>query len=325
MGKFIDTMKDSFSGAIGGGIAGKILGLFGESRKSQERRQLEQQQKLMDMQGKWNKQLMNESYGLQKDMYHYQYEKNTPEAMRKRYEEAGMNPALAYSQGTIGGVGGGSGGASVGGASASDAASMQNAETNKQGMALQMGMMKSQIAVNESIANKNNKEAGVKEGELKTIEQQRDILTDNLKMINNGMFIEQMEKRFNQEHKHGDKDFKGINKENELTGYVHTILTDSAYGQQVTNELLKVQAETGNIEAQQLLTNKKAEGYFRELLIAQQNADQDGIKAAAMKLATEWGTGEFKNWKTWLDVGETSGKLLIEAFKAGMNSKGKGQ
>lgn len=323
-------MWKSLGMIAGGGIVNKAMGLFGPSQATKDRRQLNQQQKLSDIQEEANRRLMQDSYGLQKDMYNHQYGMNTPEEMRKRYEEAGMNPALAYTQGGVGGVSGGSGGASVSGATAADSASQTSAEASKEqavnqkiGMALQHRMQESQIALNESQATKNEKEAENLGAKTTTEEQQRDILTSNLMRINDQMFIERMEKGYKQNTKYGDQKLEdqGISSTNEATGLVHSILTDSAYGKKITNEVLKTQAETGNIEAQELLTNKKAEGYFKELLIKQQEADQEGMKAAAMKLAAEWSTGEFKNWKTWYDMGTTSGKLLLEAFKAGIGAK----
>lgn len=319
---------ESLGMMVGGGLVGKAMGMFGPSQSTRDHRQIEQQKKLSQIQEEANRRLMQDSYGLQKDMYNHQYGMNTPEAMRKRYEEAGMNPALAYTQGGVGGVSGGSGGASVGGGMAANAAQDMTAEASKEGamnqkigMALQHRMQESQIALNESQAAKNEKEAENLGAKTTTEEQQRDILIDNLKKINQGMFIEQMEKRFEQGHNFEDGKGQGISGENEITGYTHTILKDSLYGEKVVTEVLKTQAETGNIEAQELLTNKKAEGYFKELLIKQQEADQEGMKSAAMKLAAEWSTGEFKNWKTWYDMGTTSGKLLLEAFKAGVGAK----
>ena len=96
------------------------------------------------------------------------------------------------------------------------------------------------------------------------------------------------------------------------------------------NAIAKTLAETGNNNAQALLTNSKAQGYWVELMnatteanAAMKNADantrnadantrnaatnekmyeNDKVRAAAMKLATEWKTGEFTNWKTWVDT-----------------------
>lgn len=300
------------------GMALSGMGMLGHGNYNQ----IERQRQLTEIQKRANKDLMKTSYGLQKQMYDYTFNKNTPLEQRRLYEQAGMNPALAYSQGAVGSPGMGSGGASVGGGSAANEAEMQNAATNKMGMALQMGMMQSQIKVNESVAKKNEAEADKATGEAKTIESQREILKSNLERINDGMFIDQMMKSYLQSYERNKGD-GGIQRTNEATGLTHTILQQSQFGQQVTNEILKMQAETGNIQAQQALTSEKAKGYFRELMIAQQNADQEGIKAAAIKLATEWSTGEYTNWKTWVEVGQDSAKVLADVIKSMFDAKAK--
>ena len=191
------------------------------------------------------------------------------------------------------------------------------------GMALQMGMMQSQIKVNESLARKNDADADKATGEAKTIERQRDILKSNLERINDGMFIEQLEKRYLHGLWKNPNGIGGVSSENKITGTFHEILQGSEFGLNVSNSILKMQAETGNQLAQQALTSEKAKGYFRELMIAQQNADQEGMKAAAIKLATEWSTGEFTNWKTWVDVGEQGGRLLVDVIKSMFDVKAK--
>ena len=81
------------------------------------------------------------------------------------------------------------------------------------------------------------------------------------------------------------------------------VLNPSAYiGQEATNILLKSIADTGNANAQALLTNNKAQGYFQELVNATAHADADTVKAMAMKLTAEFNTGEFTNWKTWTEL-----------------------
>lgn len=181
-------MWKSLGMIAGGGIVNKAMGLFGPSQATKDRRQLNQQQKLSDIQEEANRRLMQDSYGLQKDMYNHQYGMNTPEEMRKRYEEAGMNPALAYTQGGVGGVSGGSGGASVGGGTAADSASQTSAEASKEqamnqkiGMALQHRMQESQIELNESQAEKNKADAEMSGAKTETENKNRDLMWENLK------------------------------------------------------------------------------------------------------------------------------------------------
>ena len=54
---------------------------------------------------------------------------------------------------------------------------------------------------------------------------------------------------------------------------------------------------------------------WTELLIAQQNADSNTVKAKASELAVNWGTGEYKNWKTWVDLGANALKTITSIIK----------
>ena len=36
---------------------------------------------------------------------------------------------------------------------------------------------------------------------------------------------------------------------------------------------------------------------------ATKQADADAVRAAAVKLSTEWETGEYTNWRTWAELG----------------------
>ena len=84
---------------------------------------------------------------------------------------------------------------------------------------------------------------------------------------------------------------------------------------------MKSLADTGNANAQALLNNKKAEGYFKELINATAHADADTIKALAIKLTAEFNTGEFTNWKTWADLGlqatQVIGGVVTKGIAAG--------
>ena len=248
-------------------------------------------------------------------MYDYTFNKNTPLEQRRLYEQAGMNPALAYTQGAVGSPAMGAGGTSVNGGVASDEASRESAEVESQELGLQRQMMMSQIRLNESVANKNNTEADKAGSETKTIEETRDLLIANLKEENQSRFIENMRKRWNDADV-ANSDRKG--ELNEATGEWHRIDKDANYNMQVTTAIIKTQAETGSAEAQALLTNKKAQGYYQELLNATQSADSDKIKAAAIKLATEWTTGEFTNWKTWVDTAKDATSMVGDIAKMAM-------
>lgn len=298
--------------SAGAGILSKGMGMLGNRDKAKD--QLDQQRELTEIQKRANEELMKKSFGLQKGMYDYTYNKESPTAMVEQYRKAGMNPALAYSQGLAGGTMG-SGGATVGGGTASNETDRMNAETNKEGMALQNAMLQSQVRLNESVAKKNEVETEKTGAETKTIEEQRSLLTANLKEVNQGMFIENMRKQWNDDEQ---EDYQRHSKLNETTGQWHTIDSKSNYNMEVTTAIIKTQAEIGNVNAQELLTNKKAQGYYQELLNATAMADNDKIKTAAVKLASEWTTGEFVNWKTWADMAKNATAMVGDIAKMAM-------
>lgn len=303
----------------------KGFGLFGPSQDTRDHRQVEQQRKLTKIQEEANRRLMQDSYGLQKDMYNHQYEMNTPEAMRKRYEEAGMNPALAYTQGGVGGVSGGSGGASVSGATASDSASQTSAEASKEqavnqriGMALQHRMQESQIALNESQAEKNIKEAENVGAKTTTEEQTRELLKENMKQAGIEKWFQNEATKWKlQETGHGENNERGVMM-NEKLGESLSIHAGSIYNQEMVKALVKTQAETGKLNADEALTTEKALGYYRELLVAEQKGNADETKAIAIKLAAEHSTGEYTNWKTWVSVAKDAIGATADIIKLGM-------
>ena len=149
-----------------------------------QKRQLEQQQALTKMQYDANLGLMKESYLQQKQLW----DSTNMEAQRKHLEAAGLNPALMYAKGGSGGSTG-SGGASVGSGQSSDVASMQIAQTNQMMQGLAMMRMKSEIAVNESVANKNNAEA-------KTTENIRDYSVEEMKQRGKNTWLRNLQESY---------------------------------------------------------------------------------------------------------------------------------
>lgn len=318
-------MWKSLGMIAGGGIVNKAMGLFGPSQETRDKRQLDQQQKLSNIQEEANRRLMEDSYGLQKDMYNHQYQMNTPEAMRKRYEEAGMNPALAYTQGGVGGVSGGSGGASVSGATAADSASQTSAEASKEqamnqkiGMALQHRMQESQIKLNESQAIKNEADAKNVGAKTTTEEETRELLKENMKQAGIEKWFQNEATKWKlEETGNGQNNERGVTM-NEKLGETLSIHAGSIYNQEMVKALVKTQAETGKLNADEALTTEKALGYYRELLVAEQKGNADEAKALAIKLAAEHSTGEYTNWKTWVETAKDAIGVTADIIKMGM-------
>jgi len=296
---------------------GEIMGIGALAMNAMGRRirgneQLDQQEELTKIQEAANKRLAKFGMGLQKQMYDYQFNKNTPEAMRKLYEEAGMNPALAYTQGGVGGVSGGSvsGGAGMG--QASDQASLEAQTTAKMGMAIQAAMAKSQMKVNESLVTKNEADARNKDAGTETEEKSRDLMLENLKQAGMAQWIENEKQKYNLGNAPDDGNQSIWNWQ-----YGDLEIKDTSnFNQEVTSAIARTQAETGAAEAMAALNDEKKRGYYQELLNATKNADSERIKAVAVKLAAEWQTGEFSNWKTWTELGKDGVGLITDVIKA---------
>lgn len=309
------------AGTIGSGISkgvGKLLGIDGDKD------QLEQQEKLTAIQEASNLRQLEASYAKQQEMYDYTYNKTTPLAQRKNLEDAGMNPALMYGIG--GGTQGqtGAGGTSSSGGSADGSASRKQANIAEQGMGIQMAMLESQIDLNKAQAEDLRAGARNKEAGTTTIEEQREILTENLRQSGIAQWFENILT----EHKaNPNKEGIEINR-NGILNRVFSVGEDSLQIKELTNAIAKTQAETGNLEANKILTDKKAMGYYQELLnetmkaqaamkganASEAQAANGRIEALAKKLATDWGTGEYMNWKSWKDLGVEGVELITNVI-----------
>lgn len=298
MAKFIESLGQQVGDAGAQGIVGMGMNLLDEMLMGNRRRkkQLEQQQKLTDMQVGANKELMDLGYQQQMDMWH-----NTNySAQMKEMEKAGLNPAMIYG---MGGAGGETGAGAVGsaGAGQSDSEATQKmADMQMTGMGLQMQKQRAEIRAIEADARK-------KEAETKTVESTRDLIAENMRMEGAEKWMENlktnwlMRKNPTGELERTD-DFSLELYGNKVYDMTASINPMGGFNREASLALAKTEAEKGNVEAQAVLTNEKAKGYWQELLNATAHADADKAKAAAVKLATEWQTGEYTNWKTWVNT-----------------------
>jgi len=142
------------AGIIGGQALGAGLGMIlGDYN---DKRQLEQQKKLTDVQAKANKEQARYSHELQYDMWN----KTNYEGQMAHMKKAGLNPGLMYGMG--GGGGTTTGGASAQGVSGGNAPQGGNEVIASQGLAMQMKAQTELLqAQKRNIeADTNNKLAG---------------------------------------------------------------------------------------------------------------------------------------------------------------------
>lgn len=191
MGTWITTLGQQVAGNASSTALNMATDWVDEKINGKWRReaQLKQQEALQNQQIEGQKQLGIFNLGMQKSMYDYTYNKNTPEAMKENYLKAGMNPALAYGGGAtnVGGTTVGSASAgNVAGGNASDEVSRKRAGIEagqaSQGMALQMELIKAQKEnIQADTANKladaeNKKQGTVESGSRTSINRIQELL-----------------------------------------------------------------------------------------------------------------------------------------------------
>ncbi|NMA66395.1 MAG: hypothetical protein GX957_09180 [Clostridiaceae bacterium] len=142
------------------GLVGGLLDTFDIGGNRRRRKQIEQQQKLTEMQIAANKELADYGMGISKEMF----EHTGYAAQRRQMEEAGLNPALMYGQAGEGGSTMSAVAGSAGTGLASDEASQKMASIQARGMALQLTKLQSEIDINKAKARDLNVSADKKEG-----------------------------------------------------------------------------------------------------------------------------------------------------------------
>lgn len=301
-------------GASAGSAANYYIGKATGANQGMANDQIEQQKKLTAIQEGANARAARYTQELQKEMIDY----TNPSMTMKRLEDAGLNPALMYGQGGAGGTTTGSAAQSgVSGGAASDEASRKMTSIQQQGMALQMAKLQSEIDVNKSVAEVNKANAGLSGAKMTTEETQRQSLVEKLTQEGIGKYLENVSQHWKIT---GEKD-SGLDYNGSGKG-LNAVMSEKGFiGQEAVNLITKGLADIGNTNAQALLTNKKAEGYFQELMNETAKANAAGIQAAAMKLANEWNTGEFTNWKTWAELGVEAVNTLGTVVSRGVAGK----
>lgn len=279
------------------GMAGNVIGSLGSQigyglgeltgyNERLRKEQLQQQQALTNMQYAANSGLMKESYQQQLDMWN-----NTNYgAQIEHIKNAGLNPAMLYAKGGAGGTTGG-GSASVGGGQASDQAARQQANTAQAMSGMAMMKLQSEIKLNEAQAKNLIADANTKD-------ESRSWIVEKLKQEGKGSWLDNLKTEYLMSGYQGEMVYRNKNVDYGETGISSTGL----FSQQAAAELAQTLANSNNQAAQALLTNEKAKGYWQELLNDTIRADNDKIKTTSIKLAAEWSTGEFTNWKTWADL-----------------------
>ena len=189
MGYYDQILNSTITGAgagagIGGGwgaLVGGGLGLMtGLAAGDPAVNQIRQQQRLNELQIAGNEELANYSQNLQKDMWNYTNYEN----QIKHLKAAGLNPALMYAKG---GVGGQTGSANAGQVAGSHASS----EAEREAIGIQRNAQMLQTAMNITQMQNIKADTKVKEAEAEKIrgvdteytKSQTDVNIANIKLI----------------------------------------------------------------------------------------------------------------------------------------------
>lgn len=341
MGKFGEFLEsagnataDGLTGGLASGITGAVGGLFGMiGAKKRMKRQVEAQKELNEQAAKLNyeygEKAAENAYKRQMEMYERSYQDQSYAAMRGQMEDAGLSVGLMYGGGGSGGAGGATTGApqgETGGAEAGRAdgpAAQQAAAIQQAQMGLGLVSMKKDLAIKDAqieeinaAAEKQRAEAAnITEQKITTV-QSRDALVQ--KLIQEGMkdFISNVQNKW---RAFAGKDWGGTPGEvskygerNELYGF-YGIAENSYVNEEEAMKIAKGVAETNEANASgeaaralANLNNKRANGYWQELLNATVHAKADEVRAAAAKLSAEFETGEYTNWKTWAELAKSA-------------------
>lgn len=249
-------------------------------------------------------------------MYERSYKDQSYSAMRKQMEDAGLSVGLMYGNGASGGGAGSTSGApqaETGGAAAGNAAEMVGLALQKQRVENETMVARSQAALNEAQASKldtdredtNATRNARIEDYLSSIGLKK---KQAAKIYQEGraQWIQNIKTEFLMEHTREELENSlnemGVFKD-ETGEYGTTVLNYAAeWTERELNELYKIVNEGAQARSAALLANKQRRAIAEEIAIAWKNADANEMKAKAMKLAAEFETGEFTNWKNVLEV-----------------------
>lgn len=294
-------------GEFGNAALGAGLGMFGQALGNSM--QLQQQQQLQDMQING----MQEMGRFNTDQSLKLWRKTGPEEYRKLLEKAGLNVGLMYGQGGAQGTTnfGGSNGAS------SSNASSESGMAQGMGMFAQAKLLDAQTRNIEADTELKEADARNKNADTTTTDNIRDLLVENMKQTGISQWFDNMKKEYMQSGKIENPEEIEMFRNQVYGKSVRSFNELSPEVQKFQAELFKTVAESKALDSTALLNNNKAQGYWRELLIAQQNADSNQVQAIAQKLSAEWNTGEFTNWKTWAELAKDAVQGVSQLMKGG--------
>lgn len=311
MGFFKDLGK-SLTGAAGGIITG-ALGLLGSGSSKKERKLLTQQEESQERLNESNA-TRNFQYGEQAaDAAHErslgllqaQTEANSYQSQLADIQAAGLSPGLIYGAGGAGGVGGAGGGAMGGGAG------------NQRGQApnyLEVEAIrteKKRAAAEAALAFAESKKLNAETENIKEDTETSKELTPLQKALLREQGVAQWIENVRKDYENRGKEEGGVGIYRTKSKALDATTAISEAG----NFSKQQAAEIARVVTEAELNTEKKKAIWEELLNAARREDTEEIKAKAIKLAAEWETGEFTNWKTWSKIATDSIGAILQLVK----------
>lgn len=319
----------SWIGAIGS-VAGSALGLGGGALSAKQQRKLAEEQDQRNLAMSKEMAGINYGYGEQAADAAHQRSLGLLEANKQansyqekvnQAKEAGLSIGMLYGGGGAGGSASGGTGAQGSGASGMAAPTAAPKASGLEVMAAMNELKLAEASVrkvaNESKlvnAQKENIEADTqkKSSETATTDTMRETSKELMRQQAIAQWIENEEKHWS----HQDQNNKsGLDAENSILNASFNIEKASPFNERMTAEVAEILSKTKGNEALAELNNAKKRGYWQELMNATKDSNSREIQANAMKLAAEWSTGEYTNWKTWADMATQAVGAVSELAK----------
>lgn len=274
-------------GLIAGGIAAVSAIGSAISRKNQQKRALAQQKELNADQFQYNEAAADNALDRQLALNESQnYQNQVQDA-----KDAGLSVGLLYGGGGAGGAGGGR--ASSGSVSGSAAPEGDTELLGAAALGLDAQRVKNEWELQKAEKEKIKAETEqIKEETASSIERSP-IENELLSQQAISAYIDNIRKEF--ENTGEEVGYQGK--------YVDVFISNKGnFSKQQAADIAKAVSEADKNNAAAELDTEKKQGYWQELLNATRREDTEAAKAAAVKLAAEWSTGEYTNWKTWSEL-----------------------
>lgn len=279
--------------AAAGGIGNTVVQQIGGKKK--QKRAYELQSKLnretAELNYQYGEMAADSAHGRTLDIYQRQKEDTSYKAQVQDALEAGLSPSIFGNQGAGGGQGGGGAqGSGARGIQPADVAALEGVANERRALSIEGAKAAAETARVYAEAKKTKAEIKNIEADTKKKEEETST-SQELTPLQADLLKSEAVKNWQENGAFTDK---------------NAVEIAEAWSRVAKNESdieLNETAKEVNMAMAELNTEKK-KALWKELMIAQQNANSNEIQAKSVALAAEHGTGKLGNWKSWRELSE---------------------